>query len=218
MSYKIKCVSLTTGMIESNKYPSPKGNTYEFFRNQFTDVKDAEDALYFLSTGNGEFFEVDGNQTKIKKELAELCDKINKAKDEEPTEPKEEEKTEPEPVDTVVADGETVPIDDTEETEKVPERTPEEIKEGQEEAKESEEKIAEEEKPEPEEKITEPEETLITEEGLKGLVRAQQEYLIRKIQGETTEIPRYENERVTLLVKLQKEGNDLINLLKGFNG
>jgi len=54
----------------------------------------------------------------------------------------------------------------------------------------------------------------LTEAGLVGLNRVQQVYLINQTTKE--KIPRYESERVKLLLKIQKEGSNLVKLLKNY--
>ncbi len=48
---------------------------------------------------------------------------------------------------------------------------------------------------------------------IKKLNKKQQVYLIEKIKGLKAKIPRYEKDRIKLLLKLQKEGNDIQSLL-----
>ena len=61
-----------------------------------------------------------------------------------------------------------------------------------------------------------PDINVYTEQGLKDLNKKQQDFLIKKVQGEEATIPQYESERVDLLIKLQTEGADLLKLIKDY--
>lgn len=62
---KIKCVSMESGLIESNTYTGPSGTQYTFFKRQFTEVRDPKDASYFLNCGLGKFFVSEGIGEKV---------------------------------------------------------------------------------------------------------------------------------------------------------
>ena len=53
-----------------------------------------------------------------------------------------------------------------------------------------------------------------TEEAFINMNQDEQEFLIHSTT--TTELPHYEKDRVKLLLKLQKEGADLLKIMKGY--
>ena len=63
---------------------------------------------------------------------------------------------------------------------------------------------------------TEKVDEIFTKEGIKDLNKKQQDYLIKQIKGKDAKIPRYEKDRIKLLLKLQKEGNDIQGLLNKY--
>lgn len=53
---KLKCVSLESGAVDSNRYTTPKGNQHLFQKGTWTDVNDPDDVAHFLKAGNGKLF------------------------------------------------------------------------------------------------------------------------------------------------------------------
>ena len=66
---KIICKSLNGGLIMSNTYQGPSGEQYLFHRNIATEVKNKDDAKYFLNCGGGEFFKSVGKVDEIVEDL-----------------------------------------------------------------------------------------------------------------------------------------------------
>ena len=66
---KVICLGLEGGVLLSNQYTTPKGNTYVFDKGIPTEVKDKEDLEYFLKCGNGKLFKAVGIKEKIKEKI-----------------------------------------------------------------------------------------------------------------------------------------------------
>jgi len=185
---KIRLINF--GASDCRTYPGPSGAKYDFYKGHFTVVKKPEDALFFLNSCGGKAFEVDGTLKTIMSELKKLVKTVIEPEvvDEE-NPPEETGNLEPTAKDLADADGEVAPVDGDETT-----STPDEVKDAEEENGEE----------------------IFTEEGIKALNKAQQTWLITKIQGDQTKIPRYEKDRIALLFKLQGEKNNLVGLLKDY--
>ena len=71
---KIVCKTLNN-MLPTNTYRTPKGNSYVFELGVPTEVKDREDAEYFLNAGNGGLFVKYGVTEKVKETVAKVTRK-----------------------------------------------------------------------------------------------------------------------------------------------
>ena len=200
---KIKCNTLTEAM-NAQKYKTPKGNEYTFHKGIFTDIKDPEDALFFLNVGKEPLFEADSAVAKIKKMLQAAIKKLKKEKDVEEEAPEETGALEPTPEDLATADGEEIPIEDQDPDE--PELAPGETVDDP--------AVADGEAPVNEDGTEG--KNVFTREGLKGLNAKEQTYLIKQAQGPDATIPRYEKQKIELLLKLQDDGADLLEIQKGY--
>ncbi len=77
---KIKCKTLDGGLIQSNTYKTPKGNSYLFEKSAPTEIKDKEDIEYFLKCGNGDYFESVGPVKDVVKKVTETVkEKVKEA-------------------------------------------------------------------------------------------------------------------------------------------
>lgn len=193
---KIKCDTLTAS-VDSQTYKTLKGNTYTFHRNIFTEIKEPEDALFFLKVGGkNPLFSSDSAINKVKKVLKSVIAKLKKNKDvNEEEAPEETGELEPTEEELAAVDGEEVSKDEPVTTEQP-------------------------EAPEEEDQPINPHGTqgknIYTFESLKELNSREQTYMIKKVQGEEATIPRYEKQKIELLLQLQKEGADLIEIQKGY--
>lgn len=116
---KIKC--LTFGGSDCRNYTTPKGNSYEFYKGQFTKVKDSEDALHFLNAADGKSFTADGVLKKIKDALIKAIKSPKKEEDVDETNPPAETGNLDPNADDLNIDGDgaidgDAPIDGNEET------------------------------------------------------------------------------------------------------
>lgn len=73
----IVCRSLDGGLLQSNEYATPKGNSYMFHRGRATDVRDKDDAAHFLSCIHYE--EVGGPVRAIKEAITKSDEKKKEA-------------------------------------------------------------------------------------------------------------------------------------------
>ncbi len=221
---KIKCNTLTPSL-DAQKYKTPKGNEYEFHRGIFIDVKDPEDALFFLKAGGeNPFFSTKSKIVEVKKGLKAAIKKLKKKKDvDEDEAPEETGALEPTVEDLEVADGEEIPIEDQDPN--LPELAPEEAVDNVDNVDAPEEPAGEaptpidEISPELKEKLDKsvdvtPDKEVFTYNGLKELNAKEQTYMIKQCTKDA--VPRRESERINLLLKLQKEGSDLLEIQKGY--
>lgn len=185
---KIKCKTLNAGC-DARSYKGPSGKPYDFSLGHYTEVADPEDALSFLNAGEGKYFEAEKPFEEATKALKAAVKKLLKQKEvDEENPPEETGALEPNEEDLEAVDGDA-PVDAEEPGEdKEPEEDPEEV-------------------------VTE---ESFTHDGLKGLNAKQQTYLIKQVQGDDASIPRYEKQRIELLLKLQEEGAKLVEILKGY--
>jgi len=79
--YKIECLTLNNAL-SANTYKTPKGNEYLFQNGVPTEIKDKEDANFFLNAGKGKLFADKGTISKVK----EAVDKVINGKKEVPKE------------------------------------------------------------------------------------------------------------------------------------
>ncbi len=63
---KIQCITLNSGMIQSNQYKGPSGEEYQFDRGITTEIKNEKDAEYFLNCGDGKLFVEVGKVAQVK--------------------------------------------------------------------------------------------------------------------------------------------------------
>lgn len=213
---------MTSGC-DCRTYSAPSGLSYEFYMGRFTEVKDSADALHFLNAANGTAFEVEKGPVKkaidaLKKLIKEKVVDEEKAPDEsgildtDPDAPIDAiDPSEPTADETVAeipeGDQNDNPKKDDEEKAKCPICGGMNVhyQDGCLDCKEAEsKKVVDDEK----------KEVLFTHEGLKALNGKQQSFLIKSTT--TTAIPRLESGKIELLLKLQTEGANLVELLKGY--
>jgi hypothetical protein len=73
---KLKCLDLESGLLQSNQYATPKGNTYLFHKGGFTEVKDSDDAKFFLGVRKGTAFEDVGVVKEAKKKVTKKVKEV----------------------------------------------------------------------------------------------------------------------------------------------
>ena len=188
MSTKIRLINLSNGC-DCRTYSGPSGQSYEFYMGRFTEVKDSADALHFLKAANGTAFEVEKGPVK------KAIDALKKLLKEKVV---DEEKA-PEESGILDADPDA-PIDAIDPSEPTANETVAEIPEEVDPEETKDEKVLFED---------------FTYDGLKALNGKQQTFLIKAVNAEE-KIPRLESGKIELLLKFQKEGSNLVELLKGY--
>lgn len=207
---------------DCREYTTRKGNLYSFHKGYAVDIKDSEDALEFLQAGNGNVFETEGPIDVAITALKKLIEKkdVDEEKPPEETgklEPTDEEKDKVGDMSNVEENkGPQKPDTENKETPEEKEARIKEENKASEEGKSDVSPDATKKEEPPVEPPKEEPKNVFTHDGLKALNAKQQTYLIKQVQGENARIPRYESEKIELLLKLQQDGADLLNILKGY--
>ena len=214
----VKILCLTLGSLGSNKYVGISGKEYMFHQSGATVIDNREDAETFLKSNNGEAFK---KVNKVGEYVESLKDALAEVAKELPG--KKKEKKEEDKVDMATNEqkelinkrlkqlGKNWEEEDYKKLTK--EKAEEEITKLENEMKEIEENKTTEELPEaPADTTTtedDNEETVYDFASLKALNKKDQVIMLRKLDGDDTTIPAFENGRIEKILELQKNRGEI---------